>query len=77
MQETEETRVPSLGQEEPLEKGMANYSIFLPGESHGQWSLVGYSPWGHRELDTTEPLTLALFMPTVNIPDFLQFYKNM
>ena len=28
--------------------------VFLPGESYGQRSLVGYSPWGHRELDTTE-----------------------
>ena len=27
--------------------------IFLPGESHGQRSLAGYSPWGHKELDTT------------------------
>ena len=27
---------------------------FLPGESHGQWSLVGYSPWGHSESDKTE-----------------------
>ena len=31
--------------------------IFLPGESHGQRSLVGYSPWGHKELDTTERLS--------------------
>ena len=31
---------------------------FLPGESHGQRSLVGYSPWGHKELDTTEQLTV-------------------
>ena len=31
--------------------------IFLPGESHGQRSLEGYSPWGHKELDTTEQLT--------------------
>ena len=30
--------------------------LFLPGESHGQRSLVGYSPWGHKELDTTERL---------------------
>ena len=30
---------------------------FLPGESHGQRSLVGYSPWGHKESDTTEQLT--------------------
>ena len=28
--------------------------IFLPGESHGQRSLAGYSPWGHKELDMTE-----------------------
>ena len=27
--------------------------VFLPGESHGQRSLVVYSPWGHKELDTT------------------------
>ena len=29
-------------------------SVFLPGESHGQKSLVGYSPWGSTELETTE-----------------------
>ena len=29
-------------------------SAFLPGESHGQGSLAGYSPWGHRESDMTE-----------------------
>jgi len=28
--------------------------VFLPGESHGKTSLVGYSPWGHKESDTTE-----------------------
>ena len=28
--------------------------VFLPGEFHGQRSLVGYSPWGHKESDTTE-----------------------
>ena len=28
-------------------------SVFLPGGSHGQRSLAGYSPWGHKELDTT------------------------
>ena len=30
--------------------------VFLPGESLGQRSLAGYSPWGHKELDTTEHL---------------------
>ena len=30
--------------------------VFLPGESHGQKSLVSYSPWGHKEVDMTEQL---------------------
>ena len=30
--------------------------ILLLGKSHGWWSLVGYSPWGCKELDTTEQL---------------------
>ena len=33
--------------------------VFLPGESHGQRSLAGYSPWGHKESDTTEQLSTA------------------
>ena len=32
--------------------------VLLPGKSHGQRSLVGYSPWGHKESDTTEQLHL-------------------
>ena len=44
-----ETQVPSLGREDPLEKGMAPTSIFFPGKSHGQRSLAGYSPWGQKE----------------------------
>ena len=36
---------------------MATHSNILPGESHGQRSLVGYSPWGCKELDMTEQLT--------------------
>ena len=39
--------------------------VFLPEESHGQRSLVGYSPQGHKELDTTERLTLSHFMAQV------------
>ena len=54
MQAMRETWAPSLGREDPLEEEMATHSVFLPGESHGQRSLVGYSPWGHKELDTTE-----------------------
>ena len=44
----QETWVRSLGREDPLEKGVATHSIFFPGEFHGQRSLVGYSPWGHK-----------------------------
>ena len=36
--------VRSTGQEDPLEEDMATTPIFLPGESHGQKSLAGYSP---------------------------------
>ena len=35
--------------------------IFLPGKFHGQRSLVGYSPWGHEELDTTEQLSTCMW----------------
>ena len=34
--------------------------VFLPGESHGPRSLAGYSPWGHKESDMTERLSLHL-----------------
>ena len=41
----QETQVRSLGQEDPLEKGMATHSLFLPREFHGQRSQVGSGPW--------------------------------
>ena len=51
----QETWVQSLGQEDPLEKGMATHACgFLFGESHGQSSLAGYNSWDHKELDITE-----------------------
>ena len=53
----QETWVWSLGQEDPLEKQMLPTPVFLPGESHGQRSLLGYSPWGHKESDMIEQLT--------------------
>ena len=53
MQETYEMRVWSLGQEDPLEEGMATHSSILVGESHGQGSLVGFSPRGHKASDRT------------------------
>ena len=56
----QETGVQSLDREDPLEKGMA---VFLPEEFHGQSSLVGYSPRGCKELDTTEQLTAKKSAP--------------
>ena len=53
----QETWDQSLDREDPLKKGMATTPVFLPGEFHGQRSLVGYSPCGCKELDTTEQLT--------------------
>ena len=50
----QEMRVGSLGQEDPLEKERQPTLVFLPGKFHGQRSLVGYSPWGHKESDTSE-----------------------
>ena len=46
----QETRVWSLRQEGPLEKGMETHSSVFGGKFHGQWSLVGYSPWGHKRV---------------------------
>ena len=46
------------GSERSPGEGNGNPLVFLPGESHGQRSLVGYGPWGHKESDSTERLTL-------------------
>ena len=48
------TQAHPLGQEDPLEEGMAATPVFLPGEAHRQGSLAGYSPEGRKESDTTE-----------------------
>ena len=49
-----ETRVRSLDREDPLEKEMATHSSTLAGKPHGGRSLVGYSPRGRKESDTTD-----------------------
>ena len=50
----QETLVQPLGGEDPLEKEMATHSSILPRKSCGQRSLMGHSPWGRKESDTTE-----------------------
>ena len=39
--------------------------VFLPGESHGQSNLAGYSPWGHKESDTTKHIHITDLISTV------------
>ena len=51
--------IPGLGRS-PGEGNGYPLTVFLPGESHGQRSLEGYSPWGSKESDMTEQLTLSL-----------------
>jgi len=59
----QETWVRSLGWEDPLEKGMMPTPVLLPGASHGQRTLAGYSSWGLKELDITESLSLSFHHP--------------
>ena len=51
-----ETRVRSLGQEDPWRRKWQPTPVLLPGESHGGRSLVGYSPWGRKESDSIDYL---------------------
>ena len=52
----------------PWRKEWVSTPVFLPGESHRQRSLVGYSPWGWKEMYTTELLSTFI---TVIINDYL------
>ena len=62
MQERQKTWVQSLGQEDPLEEEMVIHSSILLGESHGQRSLEGYSPWGFKKLNVIEYSTAVSFL---------------
>ena len=57
-----ETRVPSLGWEDPLEKEMANHSSTLAWKIPWRESMVGYSPRGRKESDMTEQLYLLTYI---------------
>ena len=54
IQELQEMQVRPLGWEDSPAEGHGNPLQYFCGESHGQRSLVGYSPWGRKELDTTK-----------------------
>ena len=59
MQGKPETQVRSLGGKIPWRRKWQPAPLFLPGESCGQRSLVGYSPQSHKESDTIERLNKA------------------
>ena len=50
----QDTQVQSPSWEDPWKREWQPTPVFLPRELHGQKSLVGSSPWGHKELDMTE-----------------------
>ena len=50
--------------------------LFLPEESHGQMSLAGYSPWGPKELDTTEQLTLYLLGSELKVTQSCRLFAS-
>ena len=56
----QETCVRTLGLEDPWRSKWQPTSVFLPGEFHRQRSLAGCSPWGRKEPDMTERLSLTL-----------------
>ena len=47
-------RLPSAARKIPCRRAWQPTPVFLPGESHGQRNLVGYSPWGRKESDMTD-----------------------
>ena len=57
----QESWVQFLGGKIPWRKDWQHSPVFLLGKFHGQRSLVGYSPWGCKVLDTPELLTLSIF----------------
>ena len=58
----QETQVPSLSWDDPLEKRMATHSSILAWRIPWIEELAGYSPWRREDLDTTEQLTVSLFI---------------
>ena len=65
-EEVWQTWVHSLGGENLLEEELAMHSVSLSGKWHGQRGLVGYRPWGHQEMDTTEHAIIYIW-PFINM----------
>ena len=68
--------IPGLGRP-PRESNGYSLQYSCLGESHGQRSLVGHSPQGHKELDTTEQLTLNSMQISLFLKNALTIYNQM
>ena len=68
MMETQEMWVRSLDRKDPLEEEMATHSSILAQKSHGQGSLVGYSPWDQTQLSDKNFVERSLSL----LPDMIQ-----
>ena len=66
--------IPGLGRNKPWRRKWQPTPEFLPREFHGQRSLEGYSPWGHKELNMTEWL---MGMPWVSVVDLVSIITKI
>ena len=69
----QETWVGSLGQEDPLERKWQPTLVLLPWKFHERRNLVGHSPWGRKELDTTEQLHWYVELETYSLSISFEF----
>ena len=71
----QETLVQSLVREIPWRRAWQPTPVFLPGESHGQRGLAGYSPWGRRESDTAKATEHAHIMAATGNYPYIEALK--
>ena len=64
--------IPS--QDDPLEKEMATHFSILDGKCQGQRILVDYSPWSHKESDTTEHSTITHIYIYIYVSIYIYIY---
>ena len=73
MQETQRCGFNPWVRKIPWRRKLQPTPVFLPGESHGQRSLAGYSRWGHKESDMTEHSTRYVILGTSKFEKYKTF----
>ena len=78
-EDMQEAQVQSLGWEDPpkKKKKWQPTPVFLPGKSQGQRSLVGYSPWGHRRVDSVTKITIMEYNLQKNTDHYVVLETNI